>query len=132
MGTKQHSWLGILGVVILFSVLLLLGIWAFNGFFSPDRMARIESYFKIFLLLWVVGVFGLLRLYNSQVSNTRFIIKLREVIVKVLSDIPGLERVIKESTRTLQQTSTKVENLDKTIERLNSISNKDNMSDRGK
>ena len=54
--------------------------------------SEIRLYCRIGLLMLAIMTFGILRLYNSIVHNTRFLVKLREVTAKVLSELPTLQR----------------------------------------
>jgi septal ring factor EnvC (AmiA/AmiB activator) len=88
-------------------------------------LVRVEAYLRIVVVTLLVLTFGVLRLYNSQVANTRFLIKLRETMVKLVNEIPGIERLLKQSNSSLSQTNNKIESLDKTLERLHSKKNED-------
>lgn len=57
--------------------------------------SEMRLYIRIFLLMFAVGTFAVLRLYNSIVNNTRFSIKLREAFGKFFTTIPSLERAMK-------------------------------------
>lgn len=92
---------------------------------------------RLFLLMFAVNTFAVLRLYNSIVQNTRFSIKLREALNKFAGVTPGLERAmknlnsslgnVKASTDTLKKelsdNTDKVEKLTEKINRLSSIKN---------
>lgn len=92
---------------------------------------------RLFLLMFAVNTFAVLRLYNSIVQNTRFSIKLREALNKFVGVTPGLERAmknlnsslgnVKASTDTLKKelsdNTDKVEKLTEKINRLSSIKN---------
>lgn len=78
-------------------VLLVLGvIWLIVApivWWTP--LSEWRLYIRIFLLMFAVSTFALLRLYNSIVQNTRFSIKLREAFGKFLTIVPALERAMK-------------------------------------
>lgn len=57
--------------------------------------SEIRLCLRLFLLLFILNTFGVLRLYNSIVNNTRFSIKLREAIMAFNRAVPGLERSMK-------------------------------------
>ena len=92
---------------------------------------------RLFLLMFAVSTFATLRLYNSIVQNTRFSIKLREVLNKFAGVVPGLERAmknlnsslgnVKASTDSLKKelsdNTDKVEKLTEKINRLSNIKN---------
>lgn len=92
---------------------------------------------RLFLLMFAVNTFAVLRLYNSIVQNTRFSIKLREALNKFAGVVPGLERAmknlnsslgnVKASTDTLKKelsdNTDKVEKLTEKINRLSNIKN---------
>lgn len=124
----RKSWESIRGWVIggiLLVTLLYWVYWAFSGVFSPMFLVRVEAYLRIVVVTLLVLTFGVLRLYNSQVANTRFLIKLRETMTKLVNEIPGIERLLKQSNSSLSQTNNKIESLDKTLERLHSKKNED-------
>lgn len=50
---------------------------------------------RLFIVLYVVQVFALLRLYNSIVQNTRFLIKMRESALRLREAFPALERAMR-------------------------------------
>lgn len=87
-------------------------------------------YARVFLILFFVCTFAILRLYNSIVANTRFSIKLRETFVSLYRAIPPLERALKNvnsslgnvrsSTDTLRrEVSTNSDVINKVSERIN-------------
>lgn len=124
---------------VLFTVFLLILHWAVKGTFSSSYMIRLEAYIRIALIILCVIAFAILRMYNSVVNNTRFLIKLREVIRKLSQDFPILTRSLNKTTGAMDRNNTylktlnksveslkgEVEDLDLTIERLNSIGKKD-------
>lgn len=65
-------------------------------FIQPIIVWTDKSEFRLYcrtaLLLLAVMVFGVLRLYNSVVQNTRFLVKTREVVSKLLTELPNLQR----------------------------------------
>lgn len=54
--------------------------------------SELRLYCRLALLLLAIMTFGVLRLYNSVVQNTRFLLKVREAIQKVLVELPNLQR----------------------------------------
>ena len=95
MENKFLDWLLtiLLGVVI---GLVIAGIlWLF---LQPIVVWTDKSEFRLYcrfaLLLLVIMDFGVLRLYNSIVQNTRFLIKVREILSKLLTELPNLQRVL--------------------------------------
>ena len=54
--------------------------------------SELRLYCRLALLLLAIMTFGVLRLYNSIVQNTRFLFKVREAIQKVLVELPNLQR----------------------------------------
>ena len=61
--------------------------------------SEFRLYCRVALLLMAVGVFGILRLYNSIVQNTRFLVKLRTAVDKVLAELPVLQRSLNTLTQ---------------------------------
>lgn len=80
---------------------------------NPESELRL--YIRLFLLLFIVNTFAVLRLYNSIVQNTRFAIKLREVMVSFTKVIPGLERSMKNLNSTLGNVKSSAESLRKNV-----------------
>lgn len=74
---------------------------------------EIRLYIRGFLFMFALNTFAVLRLYNSIVQNTRFSIKLREVLIKVQQLIPGLERSMKNINSTLGNVKSSAESLKK-------------------
>ena len=54
--------------------------------------SEFRLYCRLALLLLSIIAFGVLRLYNSIVQNTRFLLKIREVAGKLLAELPNLQR----------------------------------------
>lgn len=54
--------------------------------------SELRLYCRLALLLLAIMTFGVLRLYNSIVQNTRFLFKVREALQKVLVELPNLQR----------------------------------------
>ena len=55
-------------------------------------------YIRVFLLLFVVQTFAVLRLYNSVVANSTIQLKLRTAIVKLQQSLTSVERSFKALT----------------------------------
>lgn len=70
---------------------------------------------RLFLLMFAINTFAMLRLYNSIVQNTRFSIKLREALNKFAGIIPALERSIKSLSSSLNGAKTSMDNLKKGV-----------------
>lgn len=86
----------ILGLILfgLLSLFIAPIIW-----WTPESEARL--YIRFFLLCMALITFGVLRIYNAIVGNTRFLIKLRETVGKLQREIPALYR----SMRVVSQAS---------------------------
>lgn len=124
---------------VLFGVALLATLWWFVlspiiGYIGSDYSveSEIRLYLRLLLLIFVVMTFGILRLFNSIVNNTRFSIKLREALIKFTNTVPGLERAmknlnsslgnVKSSTDILKKsTDLNSEKLDKFNDKLNRL-----------
>lgn len=126
-------------VAIILALGMFLVYWTVKGIFSNIFLNRLEAYMRISLVIMGVGVFGVLRMYNSVVANTRFLIKIREAVRKITQELPTLSRSLKQTGsstdrnntyiknlgKNIESLSKEVEDLDLTIERLNSIGKKD-------
>lgn len=96
------------------------------------EQSEMRLYVRVFLVMFAISTFAILRLYNSIVQNTRFSIKLREALIKFTNAVPGLERAmknlnsslgnVKSSTDTLKKSlDTNSEKADKLSDRINKI-----------
>lgn len=77
--------------------------------------SEMRLYIRIFLIMFAVGTFAVLRLYNSIVQNTRFEIKLREALLKFQQTVPGLERSIKNLSTSLGNVKASTDALKKEV-----------------
>lgn len=126
-------------LIVMFLTTLFVMVWAVKGAFSEHIIVRVESYIRIILLICGVIAFGVLRLYNSHVANTRMLLKLRQAIHKLELSFSPLERGLRNNSSSIDRNSGllkgmtthigeldgSVEHLDQTIERLNSIGKRD-------
>ena len=82
--------------ILLWLVLLALAAGIVWLFVQPIIVWTDKSEFRLYcrlaLLFLAVIAFGVLRLYNSIVQNTRFMLKVREILQKVLTELPNLQR----------------------------------------
>lgn len=96
------------------------------------EQSEMRLYVRVFLVMFAISTFAILRLYNSIVQNTRFSIKLREALIKFTNAVPGLERAmknlnsslgnVKSSTDILKKSlDTNSEKADKLSDRINKI-----------
>jgi type VI protein secretion system component VasK len=75
--------------------------------------SEFRLYVRVALLLLAIIAFGVLRLYNSQVQNTRVLFKLHQEISKLLAELPMLNRALHnlggraDTLKTLTQGNTK-------------------------
>ena len=68
-------------------------------------------YIRVFLLLFVVQTFAVLRLYNSVVANSTIQLKLRTTIVKLQQSLTSVERSFKALTVSVQGLKSSMESL---------------------
>ena len=73
-------------------------------------------YLRFFLSLFAVMVFGVLRLYNSIVKNTLFIVKLRETLAPFIRAFPGIEKTVRTNTNTENSLKGALDRLSSSIE----------------
>lgn len=135
MGTEFNFWKLVKSVTIklawgalVFVAVVTVFYTLLKPFFTGETM---EGYIRIFLLLTLVNTFASLRLYNSQVANTRFLLKVREAVSKLLPQFVTLEKGIRNLDSTVKRSISgtpdysplkkAVEDLDTTIRRLDSI-----------
>lgn len=81
----------VVSVAVVIFAALILGV-VFYPLFAGDELKFI---IRLFIVLYVVKVFALLRLYNSIVQNTRFLIKMRESALRLREAFPALERAMR-------------------------------------
>lgn len=131
MGNKfvHYLTLGIIAVILIGVVALLVEPLVFWTEYSEIRL-----YVRLFLIMFAVNTFAVLRLYNSIVQNTRFSIRLRESVTRLTMFIPGLERAIKTLGFSLNNVKTSADALkkgisdntdkvEKVLEKINRVSN---------
>lgn len=92
------------------------------------EISEIRLYVRIFLVMFAISTFATLRLYNSIVQNTRFSIKLREVLIKFTNTIPGLERAMKNLNSSMGNVKSSTDTLKKSLD--NGSEKTDKLSDR--
>ena len=81
----------VVSVAVAIFAALILGV-VFYPLFTGDELKFI---IRLFIVLYVVKVFALLRLYNSIVQNTRFLIRMRESALRLREAFPALERAMR-------------------------------------
>lgn len=131
MGNKFANYLtlGIIAVILIGVIALLVEPLVFWTEYSEIRL-----YVRLFLIMFAVNTFAVLRLYNSIVQNTRFSIRLRESFIRLTAFIPGLERAIKNlgfslnnvkaSTDALKKgISDNTDKVEKVLDKINRVSN---------
>lgn len=116
MADKQFSWKSV--VTIFVWALLILGVillflWVIYPLFSG--LSEWYFYARLALVFMFVIAFGVLRLYNAVVGNTRFLIKLRETVGKMQNTIPGLEREMRNLTSSVGTLRSSTTFLQKTL-----------------
>lgn len=82
--------------ILLWLVVVALVAFVLWGLIQPlvvwTDKSEMRLYIRLALLLLAVLTFGILRLYNSMVQNTRFLVKLHTEVGKVLAELPNLQR----------------------------------------
>ena len=77
----------------------------------------IDFYIRAFLVMQLIIMFGILRLYNAIVQNTRFVLKLREIGLSIGKVLPRLEQSLKMSIDAMNRNHTSEETLIRTLNR---------------
>ena len=98
-------WAAIIVAALGVAWFLLQPIVMYNGLVSEWTF-----YVRLFVVLFTVQTFAILRLYNSIVQNTRFAIKLREALLKFSQALPALERSLKNLNSSMGNIKSVVEN----------------------
>lgn len=108
---KHTDWITwtVIGLILLGGLWLILEpiIWWTD-------MSELRLYVRVFLIMFAVATFAVLRLYNSIVSNTRFIIKLHELIRAVQTSMSSLERTTKSAANAMGSLRNATSSLEKT------------------
>lgn len=116
MADKQFSWKSVVAIfvwaLLIVGVILLL-LWVVYPFFST--LPEWHFYVRLALVFLFIITFGVLRLYNAIVGNTRFLIKLRETVGKMQNTIPGMEREMRNLTSALGTLRSGTVSLQKTL-----------------
>ena len=116
MADKQFSWKSVVTIfvwaLLIVGVILLL-LWVVYPFFST--LPEWHFYVRLALVFLFIITFGVLRLYNAIVGNTRFLIKLRETVGKIQNIIPGMEREMRNLTSALGTLRSGASSLQKTL-----------------
>ena len=116
MADKQFSWKSVVAIfvwaLLIVGVILLL-LWVVYPFFST--LPEWHFYVRLALVFLFIITFGVLRLYNAIVGNTRFLIKLRETVGKMQNTIPGMEREMRNLTSALGTLRSGASSLQKTL-----------------
>ena len=116
MADKQFSWKSVVAIfvwVLLIVGVILLLLWVVYPFFST--LPEWHFYVRLALVFLFIITFGVLRLYNAIVGNTRFLIKLRETVGKMQNTIPGMEREMRNLTSALGTLRSGASSLQKTL-----------------
>lgn len=98
-------------IVVIFGILWILVepiIWW-------TQYSEVRLCVRLFLIMFALNTFAVLRLYNSIVQNTRFSIKLRESQNKIVGVVPTLERAIKNLTNVLSGVRVSTDSLKKEL-----------------
>lgn len=106
MGNKLFTWLMYIALVLFISAVALLDI---QPLLCGDELWEWKLYIRVFLELLLVIAFAVLRIYNSQVQNTRFLIKLKATVDKLLVYLPTIERSHKGLTSALGTHKTSID-----------------------
>ena len=96
---ENKSFIKWIVAVVLLAILVGVFWFVLHPAFTGDKT---ETYIRAFLVLFILQVFGILRLYNSIVKNSAFIIKLRTSMESFKTLLPQLERVTKSLDTTLR------------------------------
>lgn len=100
----MHTFINYLKTVLVWTVIVCTVGFLLFTIIYPIIMGDLRMlYIHIFLLLQLIICFGILRIYNSIFHNTRMAVELSKKIQQLLSDIPGLRKVITDNNRVENQ-----------------------------
>lgn len=139
MENKHFKLIGYyIGLFAIIAVILLIVWFIIQPLFFWSEMSEIRIYLRLFLVMFAINTFAVLRLYNSIVQNTRFSFKLREALIKLENLIPGIERLLKASNVSLSgnkastdSLKTSVKSLEETISVMTNKLDKNNAKENG-
>lgn len=96
-------------------VFVILGVlwFTFDPLIFRKPNSEVIFYMRLFLVMFAINTFAVLRLYNSIVQNTRFSIELRGALIKFQQALPALERALKNLNSTLGNVKASSETLKK-------------------
>lgn len=100
--------------ILYFAIFVSLVVVTFEPLFRED-MSLWHFYVRLFLSMFGVCTFAILRLYNSIVQNTRFTIKLRESVGKLHNALTPLGREMKTLSNGLHNVKRSADSLEKTF-----------------
>lgn len=88
--------------VVGISLLVILGLlyWVVQPLFWETRW---EFYARVVIFLLGIIAFAILRMYNAVVSNTRFLIKVREVLKPLTTELTVMKTTLKKATGTVNK-----------------------------
>lgn len=112
MANKFNYLIGAILIAIILGVLWLI----IEPIIWWTRYSELRLYVRLFLLMFAASTFATLRLYNCIVQNTRFLIKLREILNTFVSVVPGLERSMKNLNSTLGNVRASTDSLKKGLD----------------
>jgi hypothetical protein len=88
-----------MGTKYFIAIIVLVGLFPLYWVFKPlieGGEREIFFYLRAFIVLFLIGTLGVLRVFNAVVNNTRFLIKLRESVELFRRSLPSIDRSAKD------------------------------------
>ena len=96
-------------------------------------ISEVRLYVRAFLIMFAISTFSTLRLYNSIVVNSRFALKLREILTRIERLLPRINQVMessrtsaKENTSAMTRLSASLKKLSEAMDDFNRMENNKN------
>ena len=108
---------------VLIVICVLFVVWLFIEpivWWTP--ISEVRLYVRAFLIMFAISTFSTLRLYNSIVVNSRFALKLREILTRIESSRTSA----KENTSAMTRLSASLKKLSEAMDDFNRMENNKN------
>lgn len=97
-------------ILVVVLVLVVLGFLIVPLFYFKEEITVLEIryYIAIFLVCIIIMCFGVLRIYNSVVINTRYLIYLRNSIQLLMSELRKLRASVEKNSKDLKYNADRI------------------------
>lgn len=81
-------------------------------------ISEVRLYVRGFLIMFAISTFSTLRLYNSIVVNSRFALKLREILTRIERLLPRINQVMESSRTSAKENTSAMVRLSSALKKL--------------